>query len=194
MGLKKGVHHLNLSIKTMGVTTTIYSVEPVMMKKVEEDNENLAYITGDCEENENWKVASFDFDTSVNTYIYIFFNAGAKECRKLIDSEYADLDLFDYNGYNIWTVSPSAVQTMMEELEALTPAVEDKIISYSLMEIVNGVVLIDNQEVEVLKVADRRGRLLSSDEIRSYLDSVRSFKKFLQTVIEKKNYLLFSEV
>lgn len=177
----------------MGVVTTVYSVGPGMMKKVETDNGNIAYITGDCEENEKWELASFDFDSSVDTYISIFFNAGAKECRKLIDSEYADPDLFDFNGYNIWTVSPSTVETMVEELEALTPAVEDRIIGYSLMEIVNGVIQVDNQEIEVLKIADRRGRLLSSDEIRSYLDSIRSFKKFLQAVMAKKNYLLFSE-
>jgi len=177
----------------MGVTTTIYSVEPGMMKKVEEDNEKLAYITGDCEENENWKAESFDFDTGVNTYIKIFFNAGAKETRKMIDSEYVDLDLFDFNGYNIWVLPPSDVQTMMGELDAITPAVEEKIISYSLMNIVNGTIVIDNHEVEVLKITDRRGRPLSPDEIRGYLDSVRSFKAFLQKVVEQKNYLIFSE-
>jgi|GEM_PF-3257360 len=177
----------------MGVTTTIYSVEPGMMKKVEEDNEKLAYITGDCEENENWKAESFDFDTGVNTYIKIFFNAGAKETRKMIDSEYVDLDLFDFNGYNIWVLPPSDVQTMMGELDAITPAVEEKIISYSLMNIVNGTIVIDNHEVEVLKITDRRGRSLSPDEIRGYLDSVRSFKAFLKKVVEQKNYLIFSE-
>ncbi len=168
----------------MGVTTTIYSVEPGMTKKVEEDNKNLAYITGDCEESEKWKVESFDFDTGVDTYINIFFNAGAREARKMIDSEYTDLDLFDFNGYNIWTVSPDGVKTMLKELEAFTPEMEDKIVNDNL---------IDNHEVEVMKLKDRRGTVLSGDEIRGYLDSITSFKKFLQQVKEQHYYLIFIE-
>ncbi|MFT3980066.1 MAG: hypothetical protein QM687_06315 [Ferruginibacter sp.] len=168
----------------MGVTTTIYSVEPGMMKKVEEDNENLAYITGDCEENENWEVASFDFDSGVDTYINIFFNAGAKESRKLIDSGYAELGLFDFNGYDIWAIPPSAVEIMQDELEALTPAMEDKIISDNL---------VDNHETEVMKIKDRRGTVLPGDAIRGYLDDIEKFKEFLYKAKEQKNYLIVIE-
>lgn len=168
----------------MGVVTTIYSIDPDMMKKVEEDNERLAEITGDGQKTENCKVESFDFDSGVDTYINILFNAGAVESRKLIDSEYADLELFDFNGYNIWVIPPSGIETMLKELEAITSEMEDKIVNDNL---------IDNHETEVLKIKDRRGRSLSGDEIRSYLGNVQSFKAFLKEVNAQTNYLIAIE-
>jgi hypothetical protein len=177
----------------MSVTTTIYAVGTKMMKKVKADNEKFAFLFGECEEDERWKVESFSFESSVDTYTQIFFNAGAKKSRGLIDSGNNNLDIFDYNGYDIWVVPPSRVKTMTKELEALNPTMEDKIISYSLMEIVNGIIQIDKQEIEVLKITDRRGNPLSSDEIRACLEDITKFKEFLQKAVEQQHYLLFSE-
>lgn len=167
----------------MGVITTMYSVEPNMMKKVKADNDNLAYITGDCEENDNWEFESFDFDSSIEIYMDIFFNAGAKKSRKLIDSECADLGVYEFESYDIWSISPANVKIMVKELEAITPAMGEKIIKDNL---------IDNHETEVLRI-ERKGFPLTSEEIQTYLESIDDLKQFLSKVMSKNNYLIITE-
>ena len=158
----------------MGVTTTAYSVEPKMMKKVRADNENFAFIFGDCEEeNEIWKVESYDFDKGIETYIDIFREAGFNKTARNIDSEYADLDVFDYGGYDIWAIPPSGLKAMCKELA--------------------------NSTFEVLKaknlseVTDRRGDSLLDSELESYLSDIEGIKKFFDKTFEQGNYLIFAE-
>ncbi len=158
----------------MGVMTTVYSVEPKMMKKVRADNENFAFIFGDCDgEIERWKIESYDFDKGIDTYITIFLEGGFTKTSRNIDSEYADLDAFDFGGYDIWAIPPSGVKAMCKELE--------------------------NATFEVLKaknlseVTDRRGNSLLDSELESYLSDIEGIKKFFDKTFEQGNYLVFSE-
>ncbi|MCU0437173.1 MAG: DUF1877 family protein [Raineya sp.] len=158
----------------MGVCTTMYAVNTKMMKKIKADNENLAFVVGECEENEVWNVTKYEFDKSIEVFIDIFDVAGAKRSAKLINSEYADLDIFEYDSYDIWTVSPAKVKTMVKELES---------INIELLKTKEG-----NEEI-----TDRRNRILTKDELASYLDDLSDIKQFLNETSLQSNYLIFTE-
>jgi len=158
----------------MGVNTTAYSIPPKMMRKIKADNDNLGYVFGDCEdENERWEVESYDFDTGVDVFIKIFREADFIKTARNIDSEYADLDAFDFGGYDIWAVTPAGVKAMCKELE--------------------------NETFEVLKaknlseVTDRRGDKMPESLLESYLSDIEGIKKFFDKAFEQGNYLVFAE-
>jgi len=158
----------------MGVVTIAYSVEPKMMKKVRADNEKFAFIFGECEdESEHWEVESYDFDTGIDAYIQIFRGAGFTKTAKSIDSEYADLDIFDYNGYDIWVIPPSGVKVICKEIEKAT---------FETL-----------KAKELSEITDRRGTKMQESLIESYLSDIEGIKNFLGKTLEKGNYLLFSE-
>ena len=158
----------------MGVTTNAYSLEPKMIKKVRADNENIAFILGDCEiESQHWKVESYDFDKGIETYITIMREAGFVKTAKNIDSEYADLDIFDYNGNDLWVIPPSQIKAMCRELENVT------------FESLKAKKLSD--------ITDRRGNPLTNDELESYLSDIEGIKAFFKQALEKGHYLLFAE-
>lgn len=166
----------------MGVFTTIYSVDSEMIKKVQTDNNNLAYIF-DYVEDENgifgpfedkskiWEVESFDFDTGVDVYIQIFRELNCEITARSIDSEYADLEAFDYAGYDIWVIPPSDVIEMVKELKNLN---------------------IESSENSA-EVKDRRGNLLLDSQLKSYLMDIEDIEKFFNKVFEQGNYLIFSQ-
>jgi Domain of unknown function (DUF1877) len=159
----------------MGVTTNAYSLEPKMIKKVRADNENIAFILGDCEiESQHWKVESYDFDTGIEVHIKIMREAGYTKTAKNINSEYADLDIFDYNGYDIWVIPPSQVKAMVKELENAT---------FETIKAKN----IGGQ------VTDRRGTVLVDSLFESYLSDIDGIRAFFRKAMEKGHYLLFAE-
>ncbi|MEY4529507.1 MAG: hypothetical protein RLZZ156_228 [Deinococcota bacterium] len=158
----------------MGVTTNAYSLEPKIIKKIRADNENLAFILGDCEdESQHWKVESYDFDKGIETYITMMREAGFVKTAKNIDSEYADLDLFDYNDNDLWIIPPSQVKAMCKELENVT------------FESLRAKNLSD--------ITDRRGNPLNNDQLESYLSDIDGIKAFFRKAMEKGHYLLFAE-
>lgn len=162
----------------MGVITTLYSVEPKRMKKLRADNENIAFVTGDCEnESEKWQMESYDFDTEIETFIGFFYDLGFDKTRKSINSEYADLDVFDYNGYDIWEIPPSGIKAMVKELESATfEELKAKII--------------ENE----IQLRDRRGTLIPNNPYELYLkNDVENIKNFLKRALEQGHYLLFVE-
>ena len=158
----------------MGVCTTMYAVNTKMMKKIKADNENLAFVVGECEENEVWNVTKYEFDKSVEVFINIFYVTGAKKSAKLIDSEYADLGIFEYDSYDIWAVSPAKVKMMLKELES---------INFELLKTDEG-----NKEI-----TDQRNNTLTEDELASYLGDLSDIKQFLNETSMQSNYLIFTE-
>lgn len=168
----------------MGVLTTAYSIPPEVMTKVRADNENLGYILDYFEDEDGifgagedkgklWEIESYDFDKGIEVYIHIFREAGFTKTARNIDSEYADLDAFDYGGYDTWLIPPSGVKAMCKELEKAT--------------------------FEVLKakefpdITDRRGSPLLDNELESYLSDIEGIKKFFDKTFEQGNYLIFAE-
>jgi hypothetical protein len=158
----------------MGVCTTMYALNTKMMKKVKADNENLAFIVGECEEDKTWQVAKYEFDKSIEIFINILHEAGATKSAKLMDSEYADLELFEYEPYDIWSIPPSKVKTIVEELESIT--VES--------------LKTDSGDS---KISDRRNNILREEELESYLEEFGDIKQFLNEALIQKNYLVFTE-
>lgn len=168
----------------MSVNTTTYSIPPKVMRKIKANNENLAYVFDYFEDEDGifgvgedktnlWEVESYDFDSQIDVYIKIFREAGFTKTAKNIDSEYADLDVFDYGGYDIWAIPPSSVKAMCKEIE--------------------------NATLEVLKsknlseITDRRGNPLLDNELESYLSDIKGIKKFFDKAFEHGNYLIFAE-
>lgn len=158
----------------MGVITVAYSITANMLRKIRNDNENLAYIKEPEDENSRWKVEELDFDSGIEPTISILREVGCPKTAKNLNCEYADLDLFDYNGYDIWTVSPSQVAAMLKELEK-----------------VNVKELIAKGNVN--EVTDRRGAVLQESLYESYVSDLVSIKKFIKQTVEEGNYLLFTE-
>ncbi len=168
----------------MGVNTTAYSITPKMMKKVRADNENLGYIFDYVEDEDGiygvgedksklWEIESYDFDKGIETYIHIFREAGFTKTARNIDSEYADLDAFDYGGYDAWAISPSGVKAMCKELANAT---------FEVM-----------KAKEFPDITDRRGSPLLESELESYLSDIEGIKKFFDKASEQGNYLIFAE-
>jgi hypothetical protein len=169
----------------MGVCTTAYSIPPKMMRKIRANNDNLGYVFDYIEDEDGifgagedkskiWEVESYDFDTVIETYITIFRESGYKKTARNIDSEYADLDAFDYGGYDIWAIPPSGVKVMCKELENVT------------FEVL--------KTKELSEVTDRRGNTLLDSELESYLSDIDGIKKFFDKAFEHRNYLIFAEM
>lgn len=162
----------------MGVLTTAYSIPPKMMRKIRTDNDNLVFVVGDCEKSKFWKSESLDFDKSIEETISILREAGCEKTAKNFDCEsyfYSDSrNYIDYDGYDIWTIPPSQVKTMLKEIE--------------------------KADIEKLKakgninqITDRRGIVLPESLYESYVDDLQNIRKFLRKTAEQGNYLLFTE-
>lgn len=160
----------------MGVITTAYSIPPKMMRKIRANNDNLGYIFES--EDENWKVKSYDFDKTIEETVSILREAGCKKTAKNIDCEnyfYSDdSSYFDYDGYDIWTIPPSQVKSMLNELE--------------------------NVDVEKLKskgnigeITDRRGTIMNESLYKSYVSDIKTIRNFFKETARQENYLLFTE-
>ena len=72
----------------MGVITQAYSIPPKLMRKIRTDHDNLSYIVeADDDENPDWKVENYDFDTGIEETITILCVAGCEKTAKKIDCE-----------------------------------------------------------------------------------------------------------
>lgn len=162
----------------MGVITTAYSIPATLMRKVRADNDNLAYVVGECEEDERWKLESFDFDKGIEETISILREAGCEKTAKKFDCEnyfYSDNSSYiEYDGYDVWTIPPLQVKTMLKELEKVN--IEEL-----------------QAKGNINEITDRRGTLLPESLYESYIDDLKSIKKFLKEVVGQGNYLLFTE-
>ena len=163
----------------MGVLTTGYSIEPKQMRKIRADNDNLIFLLGfDEEENQTWKVPSYDFDKSFADLIGVLRHCGYQKIYKLLDGEgyfYSEgSNYIDYEGYDIWVVSPANVKKIVQELETLTLA---KIKAAGAAE----------------PLTDYYGKTIPESSYKSYFAYISDMKKFFQKAAENGNYLLFAE-
>jgi hypothetical protein len=162
----------------MGVDSIAYSIPPKMMRKIRADNDNLGYVFGNVEdENEDWQVESFDFGTGIEVFINILREAGYPKTAKKIDCEYyfgsGSRNYLDYDSYNVWIIPPSEVKVTAQELANVT---------------------FDGLKSGIAgEIKDRRGHSMLESLYESYLSDIESLKKFLQRTAEQGNYLLFAE-
>lgn len=164
----------------MGVLTTGYSIPPPLMRKIRADNDNLASVLGiDEEENPNRKtVDEYDFDKGFADIIGVLQHCGYEKVYKLLDGEgyfYGDSEHYiEYDGYDIWFVTPAKVKFIVGELETVTLA---KIKAAA--------------EIEPLR--DYYNNIIPENIYENYLGYIESMKKFFKKAAEKGNYLLFAE-
>jgi len=165
--------------KFMGVLCTGYSIPAPLMRKIRADNDNLAFILGISEdENPNWKVDDYDFDKSFEDLIGVLQRCGYRKTYKLLDGEgyfYSEGgNYIDYEGYDIWFVSPANVKFIVKDLETVTLA---------------KIKAAGNAE----QLTDYYGKVIPESSYESYLSYIQDMKKFFKSAAEKGNYLLFAE-
>jgi hypothetical protein len=156
----------------MGVITTAYSVAADLVKKIRKDNDLIGSIIEP--EEEGAAVSSFDFDTTVEAWVSVLEAAKYKKTAKYINSEQFDTGVLDYDGYDMWLVTPSQVQAMVKELRLAT------------WEQLKAIGL-------AAEVTDRRGSKLLEEEYEGYFSTLSSFKTFLDGAAQLGHYLLFTE-
>lgn len=159
----------------MGVVTTAYSILPKTMRKIRADNDYLEHVFegGDL----NREIESYDFDTIIEPWISILREMGYKKTAENIDFEryFSDSqNCLDYDGYDIWIISPSKVKAMAEEIQnAVFTELKNKGLAYG--------------------ITDRRGKILLESEYEGYFGDIENLKKFFKKTADEGNYLLFSE-
>ena len=159
----------------MGLTTIAYSITEDMLKKIKSDNENLAFVFGECEKDEIWDVEQYDFDSDSEVYSRIFRRAGFEKASKNIDSEYFYDDLLE-SSYTAWIITSSEVKAMVEELNNVTFAdLKAK-----------------SKDFES-PATDRRGNILPEDILEGYFSSIEVISAFFKKTAEQGNALVFGE-
>jgi len=164
----------------MGVLTTGYSITPPLMRKIRADNDNLAFLLGTDQETEPiWKtIESYDFDKSFADIIGVLLQCGYRRVYKLLDGEgyfYGEnSNYIDYDGYDIWFVTPSKVKFIVDELETVTLAKIKPI-----------------EETEPL--TDYYNTIIPESLYENYLGYIEDMRRFFKKAAEKGNYLLFAE-
>ena len=91
----------------MSVSTTAYSIDAKTLKKLKHDEDNFAFLFGDCDDDERWETERYDFDTNINFYVSLFRRVGLETVGTNIDSEASELG--NYDAYDIWFVPTKTV-------------------------------------------------------------------------------------
>lgn len=159
----------------MGVLTTMYSVPPQMMKKINADNERLAFVTGDAEDEDggNWKCDSIDFDKHYVEVIGLLNTAGHNKVYKILDVESSEGDL-ELDPYDLLLVKPAKVKKLAELLKGVTPASIKK-------------------ELEGKEVTDYYGKPMLDSDIDSYLSELPRIQKLLKKAVADGHSLIVAE-
>jgi hypothetical protein len=165
--------------KFMGVLCTAYSIPAPLMRKIRADNDNLAFILGiEDEIQPEWKVDDYDFDKGFEDIIGVLRQCGYRKIYKLLDGEgyfYSeDKNYIDYEGYDIWIVTPANVKFIVKELEKVTLA---QIKAAGIAE----------------PLTDYYNKVIPENSYKSYLGYIRDMKKFFNKAAGQGNYLLFAE-
>lgn len=156
----------------MSVSTTAYSIDAKTLKKLKHDEDNFAFLFGDCDDDERWETERYDFDTNINFYVSLFRRVGLETVGTNIDSEASELG--NYDAYDIWFVPTKTVKKMVVELTAMTP---DEL----------------KMRADELALSDRHGSSLSRDAVHDFIDQIPAMTKFFKKAAEQENSLVFSE-
>jgi len=163
----------------MGVITTAYSIPPSMMRKIRADHDNLAYILdlGIDEEKPKWKIEQFDFDGRIDETHSILRACGYRKAATSLDLEnyfYSDgPNYLDYEGYNVWILTPAVVKQVAKELE---PATFKELKRVGLAN----------------EATDYHAKVIDEFDYHYYVGDIEKIKEFFETNAEQGNYLLFA--
>lgn len=157
----------------MGVLTTLYAVPAPLMKKIREDNERLAFLFGEDEDEDEklWKVASYDLDEKAEEQFSIYATAGYPRMQAAFDFESAEDDEPEYDGYDIRVAKPATVKKIAKEIEKAT-----------LKQLVTKAV--------ATGVTDYYGKPMTELEIKLLVDDVAKLKKFFAKAAEAGHFVI----
>jgi len=150
----------------MSVLTTAYSISPKMMRKIRRDYDCLESI---FEEDSDWKVEFYCFDKGWEETIGILGECGFEKTYAKLQTE----DYLDYDGYDIWTVTPAAVKMADKDLETAN------------FEELKAAGLAKN-------VTDYYGKPIPEYLYSYYVGDIKEIKKFIRKAAANGNYLLFA--
>jgi hypothetical protein len=157
----------------MGVLTTLYAVPAPLMKKIREDNERLAFLFGEEEDEDEkrWKVASYDLEKKAEEQFSIYATAGYPTMQAAFDFESAEDDEPEYDGYDIRVAKPATVKKIAKEIEKATPK----------QLVTKGV---------AARITDYYGKPMSEFEIEFLVDDVARLKKFFAKAAEAGHFVI----
>ncbi|HQU82471.1 MAG TPA: DUF1877 family protein [Pyrinomonadaceae bacterium] len=161
----------------MGVETNAYSIPPKMMRKIKNNNDNLAYVLG-YEEKPDWKFDEMDFGKRFEENIVILREAGHGKIHDTLDLEeivYSEDErkFIDYDGYEICIISPSNVKKVSREFENVKFG---KLKANSIAK----------------EITDYYGQIIREYEYDYYISNLKQMKKFFANAAEKGNYIIFA--
>jgi Domain of unknown function (DUF1877) len=163
----------------MGVLTTAYSISFEQFMKIKKHKKNLDFVLGlRTSKDADWKLENYDFDKSISGLFEILKGCGYAHTGNLLDVEnfmYSKNGKFlNYEGYDIWFISPTFVQQAAVELRDVT--------------------------FEILKtrglaneVTDYYGKPILEKEYDYLVGDIENLKKFFTKTAENNHYLLMAE-
>jgi hypothetical protein len=151
----------------MSVTSTLYSVSPVLLRKLRKDNELFAALFGEDEDADatTFKVPSLEPIDFEDTH-RLLNCAGFKTLHKTLDFENGNDEAYDYDGYDVQVATPAKVKKIAEELARATLAkVRDK-------------------GLEIGFTTDRRGELLKPGDYEAQFKEIERMRDFFKAAAD----------
>jgi hypothetical protein len=157
----------------MGVTTTAYSITPLLMRKIRANTEILDIVFGSEEDAESpysyGKLEMYEFDKRLYETNKILRECGYKKTYARLDTA----NSIDHS-FDVWVATPSQVKAIVKELE---PATHQALKAEGLAK----------------EITDYDGNLISADDYDYYVGDIEEIKKFFGQIAGQGNYLLFAE-
>lgn len=164
----------------MGVLTTAYAVSPLQMRKIRADQNSFRLLFGiEGEPSAKWKVETYEFGKHFEEKIGILRVCGyEKTFFKLNFENYYDpknKNFWNYEGYNIWSVTPAELNMICAELE--------------------------NASFEKLKAGglnaeatDYFGQIIPAEMYEYHVGDIEEVKGFFRKTFERGDFLIFATV
>lgn len=163
----------------MGVLTTAYSIPFEQISKIKRHKKNLDFVLGlRTSKDVAWNLENYDFDKSISGLFEILKGCGYEQTGNLLDVENFSYrkngSYLNYEGYDIWFISPTSVQQAAVELRDAT---------------------FEHLKTKGLtnEVTDYYGKPILENEYDYYVSDIENLKKFFTKTAENKNYLLMAE-
>lgn len=162
----------------MGILTTAYSVPFENFSKIKRYKKNLDFVLGlRSAKDESWKFEDYDFDKSITSTFEILKGCGYEHTGNILDVENFSYrkngNYWNYEGYDVWFVSPLDVNRMAVELRGITFQ------------------MLKEKGLEA-EVTDYYGKPILEKEYEYFVGDIENFRKFLQKAAELQNYLIFA--
>ena len=162
----------------MGVLTTAYSISPSQMRKLRADENNFKLLLPvDLEFPPKWNVERYKFGKHFEETIGILRVCGYQKTFRLLNFEnYHNPDyknFWNYEGYNIWTITPAELKIICGEL---ADATFEKLKTVGL----------------AAKATNYFGEIIPEEMYEYYVGKIKQIKSFFKRIDEQGNFMLFA--